>query len=62
MSFLVVGDGDLDDGSVAAAVVGLGAAAGQGKSGDQDQCKDKCGQFDGMLFHRFDLLIFLEYC
>ena len=36
----VVGDGDLDGGGTVG-VIALGAAAGQGQSGSEDQCKDK---------------------
>ena len=54
----VVGDGDLDGGGAVAGVVALGAAAGQGQSGSEDQCKDKCGQLNRMLFHRFVLLTY----
>ena len=54
----VVGDGDLDGGGAVAGVVALGAAAGQGQSGSEDQCKDKGGQLDRMLFHRFVLLTY----
>ena len=51
----VVGDGDLDGSGIVAA---LGAAAGQGERGGEDECKSKCSQLDRILFHRNDLLLY----